>query len=82
MYGAVLGRRAKASKAGEFILPSRMHRIRTGFLCSVRAWRGLRFNEEYAAKLKKQRQKKAEKPATGTPKMSNPFSVRFSYLAR
>ena len=49
---------------------------------SVRAWRGLRFNEKYAAKLakKKSRQAQKVKPEVqeSTPAIkSNPFSVCF-----
>ncbi|KAF8740006.1 hypothetical protein AX14_003922 [Amanita brunnescens Koide BX004] len=52
-----------------------------GNLCSasVRAWRGLRYNEKYAAKLKKkserkQEQEKAKAKAAELPKI-NPFSA-------
>ncbi len=52
---------------------------------SVRAWRGLRFNERYAAKLEKQKEKQRQKDLakakaaeeakwTTAPK-ANPFSV-------
>ncbi|KAJ7035698.1 programmed cell death protein 2 [Mycena alexandri] len=41
---------------------------------SLRAWRGLRYNDEYAAKLeKKSAKKKATPPEKSTPK-ANPFS--------
>ena len=59
------------------------------YLLSVRAWRGLRFNEKYAKKLeaklaqKKQKEEeklKAEKARqeSEAARKVNPFSVRFS----
>ncbi len=52
---------------------------------SVRAWRGLRFNERYAAKLEKQKEKQrqkelakakaAEEAKRTTAPKANPFSV-------
>lgn len=50
-------------------------------ICSVRAWRCVRFNKKYAERLerkaarKKEQVKKAEKPAQSTGQKSNPFSV-------
>jgi hypothetical protein len=48
---------------------------------SVRAWRGLRFNENYATKLEKKLAKKRAQAAAKSEKnrgvtKSNPFSVR------
>lgn len=57
--------------------------IPTAYASSVRAWRGLRFNEEYAIKLQKRLAKKAQektKAATvekaKTASKANPFSVK------
>ena len=48
--------------------------------CSVRAWRGLRFNEKYAVKLAQKKARQAEKAKAAAEKpsapKSNPFSVR------
>ena len=53
---------------------------------SVRAWRGLRFNEKYAAKLEQKRTREtanrlAKEKADQQKKMpiSNPFSVSFFF---
>ncbi|KAH7914626.1 programmed cell death protein 2 [Hygrophoropsis aurantiaca] len=47
---------------------------------SVRAWRGLRFNAEYAAKLEKKRSRNKSQvkvaPPAGNPPSANPFSMK------
>lgn len=46
-------------------------------LCSVRAWRCVRFNKKYAEKLERKaaREKEQEKPPPPSGPKSNPFSV-------
>jgi hypothetical protein len=52
-----------------------------GAICSVRAWRCVRFNKKYAEKLeriatgKREREEKAEKSVQPSGPRSNPFSV-------
>lgn len=66
-------------------------RLRYAKLPSVRAWRGLRFNEKYAAKLEKKLARKREVEAVKTHALTlseqkkteakiNPFSVRLQLL--
>ena len=56
------------------------------FLYSVRAWRGLRFNEKYAAKLEEKRIRESanklvkDKAQGHDKKRANPFAVRLTFI--
>jgi len=51
------------------------HSTGAQMLFSVRAWRGLRYNEKYAAKLELKLAKKKERDARAALETTNPFSV-------
>jgi hypothetical protein len=86
MFGDVHKDRAKKRTEGEWLVYRSLPVIYIVLMSnSVRAWRGLRFNEKYAAKLeKKSAKKRAQEKAKAEVEavknkiatMSNPFSVR------
>lgn len=54
------------------------HVLQISLVQSVRVWRGLRYNKEYAAKLAKQLAKRKAEPEKSDQKVGvkpNPFSV-------
>lgn len=80
--GGALSPHARKKTGGEFgVYFLGRHSISPQRLRSIRAWRGLRFNAEYAAKLEKKLAKRKERedakkplPPKTTP-AANPFSV-------
>ena len=72
-----------SEKGGEVSLDVHLPPLLRQNEISIRAWRGLRINVEYAAKLAKKSDKEKSKPVSkkndGAP-ISNPFSVGPTFM--